>query len=86
MDVVDSVFYEDTEMPEALIGAYQFFNSEDGKIVLKDMLVQCSWGSQDPTIMDEQDAKAILATQRMMWRIKAALNAKPITNQGEVDE
>jgi len=86
MDVVDKVFFEDTQADGNLIGAYQIFDSPDGKLVLKDLLVQCSWGAQDPTSMEEKDASSILATQRIMWRIKAMLNATPQPEQGEVED
>ena len=84
MDSVDTVFYKDTEAPQELISAYEFFNSADGKLILADMIRFCGWGAQDPTAMGEQDAKSILAMQRYMWRVKAMLNAKP--TKGEVDE
>lgn len=83
MDVVDSVFYEDTEMDERLIDAYQMFNSSDGKIVLDDLLRYCGWGPQDPTSLDESDAKSVIAMQRIVWRIKAMLNAKPEGDSNE---
>lgn len=85
MDAVDSVFYKETVADGALIGAYKFFESEDGKVVLDDLLKFCGWGAQDPTIMDESDAKSILASQRIVWRIKAMLNAE-VQEQGEDNE
>jgi len=86
MDAVDSVFYQDVTAPENLINAYSFFNTEEGKLVLKDLQPFLGWGAQDPTIMGEEDAKSILAMQRVVWRIKAMLNAKPQTETGEDDE
>ena len=85
MDAVDAVHYGDAVADGDLIGAYKIFESEDGKKVLKDLLVYCGWGAQDPTIMDESDAKSILAMQRIVWRIKGMLNAE-VQEQGEVDE
>lgn len=84
MDAVDKVFYKDAEASEELVGAYQMFDSADGKIVLQDMIRFCGWGAQDPTVMDEGDAKSVLAMQRYIWRIKAMLNAKPA--KGDNDE
>ena len=86
MDAVDGVFYENVTAEEDLIGAYQMFNSEDGKKVLADILKYCYWGAQEPTVMDESDAKAILASQRVVWRIKAMLNAGVQETQGEENE
>ena len=87
MDAVDSVFYQDATAPENLIKAYSFFNTEDGKLILKDLQPFLGWGAQDPTIMGEDDAKSILAMQRIVWRIKAMLNAKPEAEQtGDDDE
>ncbi len=86
MDAVDGVFYENVTAEEDLIGAYQMFNSEDGKKVLTDILKYCYWGAQEPTVMDESDAKAILASQRVVWRIKAMLNAGVQETQGEENE
>ena len=85
MDAVDKVFYKEATADGDLIGAYKFFESEDGKRVLGDLLKYCGWGPQDPTVMGEDDAKSILAMQRIVWRIKAMLNAE-IQKQGEVDE
>ena len=84
MDAVDAVFYEEAEASEELVGAYEIFNCADGKLVLNDMMRFCGWGPQDPTTMDEADAKSVIAMQRYMWRVKAMLNAKPV--KGEVDE
>jgi hypothetical protein len=86
MDSIDAVFYKDAEMPEELITAYAFFNTDEGKIVLEDLLRYCGWGPQDPTSMNEQDAKSVLAAQRIVWRVKAALNAKPQTKGEDEDE
>lgn len=86
MDVVDKVFYKDAEADDTLIGAYQIFDSEDGKVVLEDIMRFTSWGAQDPTVLDELDAKSILAMQRIVWRIKGMLNSAPQTDKGEVDE
>ena len=85
MDAVDAVFYEETVAPQELISAYSIFTSDSGKVVLEDLLRFCGWGAQDPTLMDEGDAKSILATQRVLWRIKAMLNATPQPEQGEDD-
>ena len=83
MDAVDDVFFKDATADEDLIGAYQIFDSKDGKMVLKDLLVQSRWGAQAPTLMDEGDAKSILASQRIVWRIKAMLNATVQETQGD---
>ncbi len=85
MDSVDQTFYEGAQAPSDLIGAYLIFDTPDGRLVLNDLMIQCSWGAQDPTIMGDLDAKSILATQRIMWRIKGMLNSSPLTEQG-VDE
>lgn len=77
MDSIDIVFYKDAKMSEELITAYSIFDTDEGRMVLDDLLRYCGWGPQDPTTMDESDAKAILAAQRIVWRVKAALNAKP---------
>ena len=86
MDAVDEVFYKASEMDKDLIGAYQMFNSNDGKKVLEDLVRFCAWGAQDPTMLDDTDAKSVLAQQRVLWRIKGMLNSTPITEQGEIDE
>ena len=89
MDAVDGVFYENVTAEEELIGAYQMFASDDGKKVLADILKYCYWGAQEPTAMDESDAKAILASQRVVWRIKAMLNAgvqENEENQGDDED
>lgn len=86
MDAVDKVFYENVTADEKLIGAYQFFATESGRLVLEDMLKQCYWGAQDPTVLDDTDAKSILAAQRVVWRIKAMLNATIEQEQGVEDE
>ena len=87
MDTVDKVFFEGAKVDERLAGAYKMFNSKDGEIVLKDLMTFVGWGAQDPTIMFPEDAKAILASQRVLWRIKAMLNCeteKP--EQGDENE
>ena len=86
MDAVDRVFYENVTADEDLIGAYQMFASDDGKKVLADILRYCGWGVQDPMSMDDSDAKAILASQRIVWRIKAMLNAKVQKTQGDDED
>ena len=86
MDAVDRVFYDNVTADEDLIGAYKMFASDDGKKVLADILRYCCWGAQDATIMDDSDAKAILASQRIVWRIKAMLNAGVQETTGEDDE
>ena len=86
MDAIDSVFYEEVEEDEKLVSAYAFFNSDEGKLVLKDLLKYCYWGAQDPTILEESDAKSVLATQRVLWRIKAMLNCKVSAQNGEDNE
>jgi hypothetical protein len=86
MDAVDKVFYKDAEADDKLIGAYQMFDSVDGKTVLEDIMRFTSWGAQDPTVLDDSDAKSILAMQRVVWRIKGMLNSVPQTDKGEVDE
>lgn len=83
MDAVDKVFYKDAEASEELVGAYEIFNGPDGELVLEDMMRFCSWGAQDSTIMDEQDAKSVLAMQRYIWRVKAMLNSKPTKGETE---
>lgn len=86
MDSIDAVFYKKAEAPERLISAYQFFNSDDGKVILEDLIRYCGWGPQDPTVMNGDDAKAILAMQRIVWRIKAMLNSIVETKQGDNNE
>jgi len=58
----------------------------DGKVVLEDLLRYCGWGPQDPTVMNGEDAKSILAMQRIVWRIKAMLNSTVETKQGDDNE
>lgn len=86
MDAVDSVFYKEAVADGNLIGAYKFFESDDGKKVLDDLLRYCGWGPQDPTTMGEDDAKSILAMQRIVWRIKAMLNAEVQETEEKINE
>ncbi len=76
MDIVDKVFFEGAKVDERLAAAYKMFDSKDGELVLKDLMTFVGWGAQDPTIMEPEDAKAILASQRVLWRIKAMLNCE----------
>jgi hypothetical protein len=84
MDSVDKVFYDEVTVPSDVSSAYQIFNSKDGAVVLKDLTRILSWGAQDPLLMNDGDAKAILASQKALWRIKAMLNSKP--ERGEENE
>ncbi len=87
MDLIDQVFYEGATCEEELARAYSMLDSKEGRMILKDLMVYTGWGAQDPTSLSGEDAKAVLTSQRVLWRIKAMLNCKPEKmNEGDDNE